>query len=141
MLQIFTSPFFVTVISFLTAIVFTFAVRDFARRRGIVAAPKADRWHKKPTAMLGGTAIFLTTLLMYALFVPKTTGSLVILAGSSFLFLVGLVDDIKNIKPYQKLIGHKSVFCNGDKFFNSHRVHLCRARFCKAARYCCRSEG
>ncbi len=105
MLQIFTSPFFVTVISFLTAIVFTFAVRDFARRRGIVAAPKADRWHKKPTAMLGGTAIFLTTLLMYALFVPKTTGSLVILAGSSFLFLVGLVDDIKNIKPYQKLIG------------------------------------
>ena len=105
MLQFFSSPFFVTAISFLTAVIFTFAVRDFARRRGIVAAPKADRWHKKPTAMLGGTAIFLTTLLMYALFVPITIGSLVILAASSFLFLVGLVDDIRNIKPYQKLIG------------------------------------
>ena len=55
--------------------------------------------------MIGGVAIFLTTLLMYALFVPKTNESLVILAGSSFLFLVGLIDDIRNIKPYQKLIG------------------------------------
>ena len=105
MLQGFTNPFFITVVSFLTAVVFTYFVRGFARRRGIVAAPKADRWHKKPTAMLGGLAIFLTTLLIYGLFIPKTTGSLVILAGSFFLFLVGLIDDIKNIKPYQKLIG------------------------------------
>ncbi len=92
MLQIFTNPLFVAAVSFATAVVFTFAVRDFARRRGIVAAPKVDRWHKKPTAMLGGTAIFLTTLVMYALFVPQTKESLVILAGSSFLFLVGLVE-------------------------------------------------
>ncbi len=105
MLPISENPLFITTVSFAAAIIFTYLVRDFARRRGIVAAPKADRWHKKPTAMLGGVAIFLTTLLMYALFVPKTNGSLIILAGSSFLFLVGLVDDIKNIKPYQKLIG------------------------------------
>ncbi len=105
MLQFFTNPLFVTAASFAAAVFFTFMVRGFARRRNIVAAPKADRWHKKPTAMLGGLAIFLTTLSMYAMFVPKTTESLVVLAGSSFLFLVGLVDDIKTIKPYQKLIG------------------------------------
>ncbi|MEP7038866.1 MAG: MraY family glycosyltransferase, partial [Acidobacteriota bacterium] len=105
MLQISENPLFVVTVSFAAAIIFTYLVRGFARRRGIVAAPKSDRWHKKPTAMLGGLAIFLTTLLMYGLFVPKTTGSLVILAGSSLLFLVGLVDDIRNIKPYQKLIG------------------------------------
>ena len=55
--------------------------------------------------MLGGAAIFLTTLLMYAAFVPKTSASMVILAASSFLFLIGLLDDILNIKPYQKLVG------------------------------------
>ncbi len=103
--QIFTHPFFITAVSVVAAIIFTYLVRGFARQRGIVAAPKADRWHKKPTAMLGGLAIFLATLLMYGLFVPKTSESMVILAGSSLLFLVGLIDDIRNIKPYQKLIG------------------------------------
>ncbi len=105
MLQVFRNPFFVTVVSGVAAVILTFFVREFARRRGIVAAPKADRWHKRPTAMLGGTAIFLTTALMYALFVPITSQSLVILGSSSFLFLVGLIDDILHIKPYQKLIG------------------------------------
>lgn len=83
----------------------TFIVRAVARRYGLVAKPNSERWHKKPTAMYGGVSIFLTTLILYAAFVPKTEGSLVIMAGSSFLFLVGLLDDILNIKPYQKLIG------------------------------------
>jgi UDP-GlcNAc:undecaprenyl-phosphate GlcNAc-1-phosphate transferase len=55
--------------------------------------------------MLGGVAIFVATLSMYAAFVPKTTESLIVIGASSFLFLVGLLDDILNIKPYQKLIG------------------------------------
>lgn len=91
--------------SFALALVSTYAVRELARKYKFVAKPKSDRWHKKPTAMLGGAAIFITTLLMYAAFIPKTKESLIILAGSSFLFLVGLLDDILNIKPYQKLIG------------------------------------
>jgi len=105
MIQALQNPLLATVISFVTAVMLTFLVRGFARRRGIVAKPKADRWHKRPTAMLGGVAIFLTTVLIYVLFVPKTTESVAILLGSSFLFFVGLIDDILHIKPYQKLIG------------------------------------
>lgn len=87
------------------AMLATLTVRTFARRYGFVAKPKSDRWHKRPTAMLGGAAIFATTVFAYALFVPKTFESMVVLAAASFLFLVGLLDDILNIKPYQKLIG------------------------------------
>ncbi len=105
MIQTLQNPLLAAIISFVTAVILTFLVRGFARKRGIVAKPKADRWHKRPTAMLGGAAIFLTTVLMYALFVPKTTESLAILLGGSFLFFVGLIDDILHIKPYQKLIG------------------------------------
>ncbi|MDQ3087150.1 MAG: glycosyl transferase, partial [Acidobacteriota bacterium] len=83
----------------------TYLVRESAHKFGFVAKPKLDRWHKRPTAMLGGVAIFLATVSTYLLFVPKTAASLVILAGSIFLFLVGLIDDILHIKPYQKLIG------------------------------------
>ncbi|HEX8287395.1 MAG TPA: hypothetical protein VF556_05335 [Pyrinomonadaceae bacterium] len=99
------NPFIVTIVSFFTAVILTYFVREYARRRGFVAKPKSDRWHKKPTAMFGGVAIFLSTLLMYALFVPKTKESLIIMGGSSFLFLVGFIDDFLNVKPYQKLVG------------------------------------
>jgi len=105
MQSIFTNPIWIAVVSFASAIFLTYVVRGAARRYGFVAKPKADRWHKKPTAMMGGVAIFLTTVLVYFLFVPYTRESLVILGASSFLFLVGLLDDILNIKPYQKLVG------------------------------------
>ncbi len=99
------NPYLVTIISFFSAVLLTYGVRETARKFGYVAAPKSDRWHKQPTAMYGGVAIFLTTVLMYLLFVPKTTESIVIMCGSAFLFLVGFVDDVLNIKPYQKLMG------------------------------------
>ncbi len=99
------NPLFVTLISFALAAVLTYVVREAAHKFGFVAKPKTDRWHKRPTAMLGGVAIFLATVLIYLFFVPKTSESLVILAGSTVLFLVGLIDDILQVKPYQKLIG------------------------------------
>ena len=100
MFHLSANPVIVTIASFAAAVILTYLVRAAARRYGFVAAPKADRWHKKPTAMMGGVAIFLTTVLMYAIFVPKTKESLVILGAGSFLFLVGLLDDLLNIKPY-----------------------------------------
>src|SRR5882757_5930892 len=63
-------------------------VRAFARRIGAVAKPKADRWHTKPTAMMGGVAIVIA-----------------VIGPALALFLVGLTDDFFHIKPYQKLIG------------------------------------
>jgi len=83
----------------------TFAVRSFAWRYGFVAQPKSDRWHKRQTAMLGGIAIFIATVAVYLVFVPRTNESLVVMGGGAFLFLVGLVDDIYSVRPYQKLIG------------------------------------
>lgn len=105
MLEIPTNPLLAGIASVLVSLAATFGVRAFARRYNFVAKPKLDRWHKKPTAMLGGAAIFLTTALMFVVFGPKTPDSWVVFAGASFLFLVGLLDDILNIKPYQKLIG------------------------------------
>jgi len=91
--------------SFVLALALTPLVRMLARRLGFVAKPKTDRWHKAPTAMLGGLAIFLSVFISVQFFLPHTTYSWVILRASAFLFLIGLVDDIVHIKPYQKLIG------------------------------------
>jgi UDP-GlcNAc:undecaprenyl-phosphate GlcNAc-1-phosphate transferase len=83
----------------------TFIVREVAKRIGFVAKPNADRWHQKPTAMLGGVSVFLTVAICYIIFVPHNQQGWVILTASSFMFLVGLIDDKYHIKPYQKLIG------------------------------------
>src|SRR4030095_13830250 len=87
------------------ALVLTPLVRAFARKTGMVAKPKTDRWHKKPTAMLGGVAIWLSVTITYLAFLPHTPYSLRIMIASTFLFAVGLFDDLVHIKPYQKLVG------------------------------------
>lgn len=100
-----SSPLFVGAFAAILSVLCTLAVRSFAVSRGFVAHPKTDRWHKRPTAMLGGIAIFVATAATYGLLVPWTRESLVVFGGAAFLFLLGLVDDIINIRPYQKLIG------------------------------------
>jgi UDP-GlcNAc:undecaprenyl-phosphate/decaprenyl-phosphate GlcNAc-1-phosphate transferase len=91
--------------SFCLALILTPLVRAFARRFGFVAVPKTDRWHKKPTAMLGGVAIWLSVVITCLAFSLQTTYGKFILLASTLLFVVGLVDDLIHIKPYQKLIG------------------------------------
>jgi UDP-GlcNAc:undecaprenyl-phosphate/decaprenyl-phosphate GlcNAc-1-phosphate transferase len=91
--------------SFALALVLTPLVRAVARHYGFVAKPKTDRWHKKPTAMFGGLAIWLSVVITYLLLMPHTPYGWVILRASTLLFLVGFIDDLIHIKPYQKLIG------------------------------------
>lgn len=105
MFEVTKNPFFVAAASLFFSLLATMAVRLFARKYGFVAKPKSDRWHKRPTAMLGGVAIFAATLVVYFTFVPRTRESLIVISASSLLFAVGLIDDVLSIRPYQKLIG------------------------------------
>src|SRR5205809_3173472 len=97
--------FIAPVVSFALAAAFTPVVRILARRWGFVAKPKTDRWHKRPTAMMGGVAIWLAVITTYLTLVPNTSAGWVVAGAASFLFLVGLIDDWLHIKPYPKLIG------------------------------------
>src|SRR5882762_3220289 len=92
-------------VSFALALALTPVVRVLARRWGFVAKPKVDRWHKKPTAMMGGVAIWLAVIGAYLVLVPHAKQGWVVVGAASFLFFVGLVDDWLHVKPYQKLIG------------------------------------
>src|SRR5688500_1783026 len=105
MLQIMSNPFGAGAAAFIASVLLTYAVRRVAHRTGFVAKPKSDRWHKRETATMGGVAIFLATLLMYTALVPSTAEIQIVIGASAFLFLVGLLDDVLNIKPYHKLIG------------------------------------
>ncbi|HWC75932.1 MAG TPA: MraY family glycosyltransferase, partial [Blastocatellia bacterium] len=90
--------------TFLLGFAFTFIVRGIARKRGIVAAPRADRWHHKPAALLGGVAIFAAFMIGYLAFGPRQILVYAVLAPATLLFISGLIDDRVQIKPYTKLV-------------------------------------
>ncbi|MCI0487867.1 MAG: hypothetical protein L0229_14845 [Blastocatellia bacterium] len=88
----------------LLSLVLTLTVRSLARRARMVAQPREDRWHRKPTALLGGVGIYAAFLAGYLIFAPHLPKVYAILAASTLLFVTGLVDDFREIKPYVKLI-------------------------------------
>jgi UDP-GlcNAc:undecaprenyl-phosphate/decaprenyl-phosphate GlcNAc-1-phosphate transferase len=92
-------------LAFLVAAVATPLVRAGARRIGMVAAPKSDRWHRRPTALLGGVAIYVAVVSVTVWQFSYPVFHRYIFPASTLLFLIGIVDDIINLKPYQKLVG------------------------------------
>lgn len=79
-----------------------------ASRLNLVARPSADRWHKRPTPLLGGVAIFLAVAagsvafeLAGPLWLPLLTGAMI--------FVVGVADDVLSLKPATKLIAQIAV--------------------------------
>ncbi len=93
-------------LAFALGLVATFLTRTAARRFGLVAKPRADRWHKKPTALFGGVGIFVGFVATYFLRRPADIhGDMLLLVCSGGMFAVGLIDDLVQLKPYAKLIG------------------------------------
>jgi UDP-GlcNAc:undecaprenyl-phosphate/decaprenyl-phosphate GlcNAc-1-phosphate transferase len=90
------------------AVVAVWAALRSPLRTRIVAAPSADRWHDRPTPLLGGVGIFagITAGLWIAVAagaIPATRELAGIYGGVSLLFLAGLVDDVRALPPIAKL--------------------------------------
>ena len=113
--------FLIPALSFILCLIATPVVRMIAVKRGWVAHPSSERWHKQPTALLGGIAIYLgmgTAIFIIADFSSiwphflRTTDSVylpsigaVAWIGITILFIIGLLDDFLHLKPQTKLVG------------------------------------
>jgi UDP-GlcNAc:undecaprenyl-phosphate GlcNAc-1-phosphate transferase len=113
--------------AFVLGIVSTPVIRQIAIKKEWMAVPKSDRWHQNTTALMGGIAIYIS-LIIPLLFISEAYSflkevvfnpqmqfgsdqnglppvSLAVLVGATFLFGLGLIDDLNGIKPQTKLIG------------------------------------
>ena len=86
-------------------------IRLLAIRYGYVAQPKEDRWHKTPTALLGGVGLFLAYSLPLSFYLIYQPDLWVLLLGAALIFSVGLLDDFMHLKPYSKLVGQIVAGC------------------------------
>src|ERR1700733_2027498 len=102
-------------LSLLFSFVLTRYVRDFASRHGWVAAPSHDRHlHATPLPRLGGVAIFISfsvSMMLAAvasLYIPHSPSTfplktlLTILLPASFVFMLGVYDDLYTAGHYLK---------------------------------------
>lgn len=99
------------ILSFVLAISLTPLVKTLAILYGKMALPTKDRWHQKPTALLGGVAIFISFWVSTWLLNPHQKLLVAIFPASSVLFCVGILDDFVPIKPASKLIGQILAAC------------------------------
>jgi UDP-GlcNAc:undecaprenyl-phosphate GlcNAc-1-phosphate transferase len=108
---------------FLLGIAGTRLVRAIATRKGWVAAPRKDRWHRRPTALHGGAGFYPAFLLGALCLIVRELLSrgllssahpvvqedlrlvLALVLGSLIMFSLGLCDDVKQFRPATKLVG------------------------------------
>src|SRR3989338_2680185 len=91
-------------IPFIISLIFTPIVRIIAIKKGLVAFPRVDRWHKKPTAILCGIVIYLSSIaLLFFINTNNKNITMGLFLGGSLLFIIGLADDRFHFAPYVKL--------------------------------------
>lgn len=120
---------FSATLAFITTYTLVPILIALAQRFGIVDAPNGSlKRHAVVTPYLGGVAVYAGFLAGIALVVPVENRVLFLLIGSTLLLLLGLIDDLVALTPYQKFIGQilaTLCFLKGglflkDQFFYNH---------------------
>lgn len=78
----------------------------FAPKIGLMDIPKDNRRvHNKPMPKFGGAAIYLGMMISLAAFASDFKGVRVIMLGCTMIFILGMIDDILNLRPALKFAG------------------------------------
>ncbi len=80
-------------------------VRRIALNLGLVDRPGGRKIHKSPIPRVGGVALYLGGLIGALPFLSESTQTLGIMLAGTFIFLIGLLDDLIDLQPRVKLGG------------------------------------
>ena len=90
-------------ISFISGLIIVRVLKFFAIRMGWLVKPRGDRWSKNwDIAKYGGIGIFINFLIFALIFSAIDFKFFILLIYCFSLFLLGLVDDKYDLKPYIK---------------------------------------
>ncbi|MGN6398627.1 MAG: hypothetical protein ACTHMI_23865 [Mucilaginibacter sp.] len=103
MMLSFLKPIITGLVALVSCLIITPLVIKLAYRKGWIVKPRSDRWHQRPTALMGGVAIFAAyTIALFSL--SRGHFNYMLYCASSIMFLTGLIDDIWEIKPVVKVV-------------------------------------
>ena len=93
------------IFSMIVSLILTPIVIAVSKKLDIVDRPNFRKIHTKPISMLGGSAILLSFFIGIWLGAPIEREIKPLLLGAIVIYLVGLIDDLYDLKPVLKLIG------------------------------------
>jgi UDP-GlcNAc:undecaprenyl-phosphate GlcNAc-1-phosphate transferase len=96
------------VFSFFYILILTPLVIFIARKFKIMDHTTDQDLDKKPTPLLGGVSLYLAFILVGLLYIPFTPQWKSILIGSSIIFFIGTIDDIRPLSSTVRLFGQIS---------------------------------
>lgn len=94
--------YFIILIPFLITMLLMPVGTALLRYLDIIDHPDQRKKHKRPIPATGGIIFFITFLISVFVFLEPTLTLITYTAGVSFLVVVGFIDDIRSISPYNK---------------------------------------
>src|SRR3954469_18991826 len=92
-------------VALVIVVLLTPAVGGVARLLGVVDAPGGRRLNRVPVPRLGGLALFLGILVPALAFLPLGRDTRGLLLGAAVAVTVGVVDDFRGLRWFEKLGG------------------------------------
>lgn len=98
------------IVAFLVSLVLVPLNKKLSIKLGVVSVPRERDAHKEPTPRMGGLSVaisFIASVIIFMFFTQEVNiqKCIFILIGAAVLTVVGVIDDIYQIKPYQKMAG------------------------------------
>ncbi|OCC16280.1 Undecaprenyl-phosphate N-acetylglucosaminyl 1-phosphate transferase [Dissulfuribacter thermophilus] len=109
MKQIFMDSGILFLMAFSLSALLTPGIIWASRTLNLVAQPREDRWHSKPTALFGGIGIFLAFTVPFAFTQLHSWQEILFLICASSMFLVGLIDDVVELTPQGKFLAQIAI--------------------------------
>ena len=98
------------IVAFIISLILVPLNRKLSIKLGVVSYPRERDAHKEPTPRMGGLSVvisFVVSVIIFMFFTQdiNITKCIFITIGAIVLGVVGVIDDIYQIKPYQKMAG------------------------------------
>lgn len=109
--EILLKMFGMVIVSFLVVVLIMPYIKKIAFDINAVDVPRGRHKHERITPKLGGVAIFIGFLVGYMIFGTHSATMNAILIGSFIIILVGVIDDICNLKPLPQFLAQLFAAC------------------------------
>ena len=97
---------------------------DISQSMKLIDYPNKRKDHKLPTPLIGGliSAILITEYFLYNFFFNLENVEIAIYLLALTIFIIGLIDDIKNISPWIRLVAFFFIFFIFFYYFSEYSI-------------------
>jgi len=117
-----TETLYPFITAFATTVLLIPLIIVFAKKRNLVDKPNSRKIHKQPVPLMGGLGIYLGFITAIFSFIRISTPIIVFLISCTILMIVGLIDDLYNIRANMKLVVH--IVCALLVILSGSRIHV-----------------